>query len=396
MKQHHHRSHKGHNAIVIVISFLLAALLFPNDAYGSNEAAARRSAAQPLKVIMTVRADPNAQLESHLSINSPIITRALQKVRQERVDQVVLYPDIEILIMQQQGQQKVYRLEKQGNLWDETMHQRIIVTTEAAHQLRRLAELLREQYYGRLIDWNSARELAPRKSIFSITDIASGKSFRVQRRAGSDHADVQPLTKEDSHIMKEIYGGEWSWNRKAVLVHANGQWIAASMNGMPHGGDGIPDNDFSGHFCVHFLGSTTHKSDEPDIAHHLMIHKAAGEVRQYLDNASPTLLAASFVEALDHDEPYLLAQIAVGMPPDKIAGWNDQMPAIRSIRIDKPRKSKSFGVETIDANALNAQVRLQVTLMRQSEQRASYLFHFTRRTTQSRWELVDVTTPTGQ
>ncbi|MBD3918621.1 hypothetical protein H8B09_07660 [Paenibacillus sp. PR3] len=391
MKQHHHRYRNGHTAFVVIISFLLAGILLPNDSYASTEAAARRPVAQPPKVIMTVRADPDAQLESQLTINSPIITKALQKVSQESVNQVNLYPDIELTIMQQ-GQQKAYRLEKQGSLWDETAHKRIIISTEAAQQLRLLAVLLREQYYGKLIDWSQARELAPRKGIFSITDIASGKSFRVQRRAGSDHADVQPLTKEDSRIMKEIYGGEWSWNRKAVLIHTNGHWIAASMNGMPHGGDGIPDNDFSGHFCVHFLGSTTHKSDEPDVAHHLMIYKAAGQVREYLDTASPALLAASFVEAMDHDEPYLLTQIAVGMPSDKVAEWTKQMPDIRTIRIDKPHKSNASDGQPIDNGALTTQVRLNVTLMKQSEQRSSYLFHFNRKSSQSRWELTDVTT----
>lgn len=389
MKQHNHRLRRRHTAIVIVISMLLAALLFPNDSYASTEAAARRSATQPLKVIMTVRADPNAQLASSLSIDSPVLTKALLRAKQEPANQAVVYNDIEIAIMQQQGQQKVYRLEKQGNLWDETAQQRLIPSTEAANQLRLLAEMLREQYYGRLIDWKEASELAPRKSIFSITDVASGMSFRVQRRAGSDHADVQPLTKEDSRIMKEIYGGEWSWNRKAVLVQANGRWIAASMNGMPHGGDGIPDNDFSGHFCVHFLGSTTHKSDDPDVAHQLMIHKAAGEVREYLDNASPAILAESFVEALDHNEPYLLEQIAIGLPKDKLAGWADQMPSIRSIRIDKPHKSKS--VPYVDDGALTAQVHLNITVMQQSERRVSLWFQFNRQTTKSGWVLTDVT-----
>lgn len=391
MKQHHRRSRNGQTAIVVIICLMLACFLLPKHTYASTEAAARHPIDQPLKVVMTVRADPNAQLESQLTISSPIITKALQKVRLESANQVELFSDIELSITKQ-GQQKLYQLEKQGRLWDAATHQRIIISTEAAQQLRQLAITLRQQYYGKLIDWSQARELAPRKGIFSITDIASGKTFRVQRRAGSDHADVQPLTKEDSHIMKEIYGGEWSWNRKAVLIHTNGNWIAASMNGMPHGGDGIPDNDFSGHFCVHFLGSTTHKSDTPDVAHHLMIYKAAGQIREYLDNASPALLADSFVEALDHDEPYLLAQIAVGMPSDQVAEWTKQMPDIRSIRIDKPRQSKPLDGQQVEDAALTALVRLNVTMMKQSEERLSYLFHFKRQTTQSRWELTEVTT----
>jgi hypothetical protein len=390
VKQHDHFLWK--KVIALVASLLLVGLMVPKDAYASTEAAARRPAIQPLKVLMTVRADASAQLASSLSIDSFILAKALLRAKHEPADQATVYSDVEISIMLQQGQQKLYRLEKQGNLWDETNHQRIVLSTESAAQLRLLAEMLRGQYYGKLIDWSSARELVPRKSIFSITDVASGMSFRVQRRAGTDHADVQPLTKEDSRIMKEIYGGEWSWKRKAVLVHSNGQWIAASMNGMPHGGDGIPDNDFSGHFCVHFLGSTTHKSDEPDVAHQLMIHKAAGEVRGYLDNASPALLADSFVEALDHDEPYLLAQVANGLSKEKLADWTKQMPTIRSIRVDKPRNAKSAAPLSPDENAsLTAQIRLNVTEMRQSEHRTTYLFQFSRSTAKSSWVLTDVT-----
>ena len=51
--------------------------------------------------------------------------------------------------------------------------------------------------------------------------------------------------------MKEIYG-EWSWERRAIIVVVGGRRIAASMAGMPHGAGLIKDNDFPGHFCVHF------------------------------------------------------------------------------------------------------------------------------------------------
>ncbi|MCC3377949.1 hypothetical protein LKX83_33445, partial [Cohnella sp. REN36] len=71
--------------------------------------------------------------------------------------------------------------------------------------------------------------------------------------AGKYHADVQPLTKADTKIMKQIYNGKWSWKRKAIVVKKDHHYYAASMQGMPHGGDGIPDNSFSGHFCIHFL-----------------------------------------------------------------------------------------------------------------------------------------------
>ncbi|MDQ7862438.1 hypothetical protein RCO48_19805 [Peribacillus frigoritolerans] len=46
----------------------------------------------------------------------------------------------------------------------------------------------------------------------------------------------------------------------------NNQMIAASMHGMPHGA-GALQNGFSGHFCVHFSGSITHRLKNEDLSH---------------------------------------------------------------------------------------------------------------------------------
>ena len=108
-----------------------------------------------------------------------------------------------------------------------------------------------------------ANEVLPNKSIFTILDVETGLHFTVQRRAGSNHADVQPLTYRDTKIMKTIYNGKWSWKRRSILIIAKDQLLAASMHGMPHGA-GALKNGFPGHFCVHFYGSTTHGSGNED------------------------------------------------------------------------------------------------------------------------------------
>jgi len=75
--------------------------------------------------------------------------------------------------------------------------------------------------------------------------------------------------------MKKIYGGKWSWARRAIVVEVDGYRIAASMNGMPHGGQAISGNNFDGQFCIHFLNSRTHGSDRVDPDHQAAIKKAA-------------------------------------------------------------------------------------------------------------------------
>lgn len=161
------------------------------------------------------------------------------------------------------------------------------------------------------------------------------------------------------------------------------------MNGMPHGGDGIPDNDFSGHFCLHFLGSTTHKSETPDLAHQLMVHKAGGQLRSMLDGASPLQLAESVVEALNHHDQDLLLELAIGLPDSEQASLLTEMHAIRSIRVNKNKDRKPPIPED---QSLSAQVQLSVSLLKQneSEHRATYTFTFERESTSAGWRMKQV------
>ncbi|MCA0987873.1 hypothetical protein [Guptibacillus algicola] len=160
-----------------------------------------------------------------------------------------------------------------------------------------------------LIPWKEVENIIPRDAVFSIKDVETGKTFNVQRRAGSDHADVQPLTKKDTNIMKSIYK-EWSWKRRAAIVSIDGQFIAASMNGMPHGA-GALQNGFNGHFCLHFLNSSTHRSKEPDPAHHLMVLKAAGRIDDYLGKKTPEEILDVVMIAINNTDKTLLEKVVI-------------------------------------------------------------------------------------
>lgn len=126
------------------------------------------------------------------------------------------------------------------------------------------------------IPWSIVNQLWKKDEVARILDLETSKSFQVKRLYGYYHADVEPLTKEDTKIMKEIYGGRWSWDRRAVAVQVRNLYVAASINGMPHGGQSIYNNDFQGQFCAHFLGSRIHQTGRVDRLHHAMIERAIG------------------------------------------------------------------------------------------------------------------------
>lgn len=158
--------------------------------------------------------------------------------------------------------------------------QQLLTSLQLKEILLDLTALYRQKVtkkYGTLLLWEEADKLFPLYATAKIIDIYTGASFYVQRREGSSHVDAQPLTAEDTAIMKEVYAGKWSWDRKGIIVEIGGQRIAASMHGMPHGGGKIADNDFPGHFCIHFFGSVIHGGGM-DLRHHREILKAAGKL----------------------------------------------------------------------------------------------------------------------
>jgi hypothetical protein len=179
------------------------------------------------------------------------------------------------------------------------------------------------------LPWEQVNELLPRYSKFIVEDLESGKKFKVQRRAGSRHADVQPLTSNDTKIMKAIFNGKWSWKRRAIIVHCKEKKIAASMHGMPHGA-GALKNNFPGHFCIHFYGSTTHRTNFMDLSHKLMILKSAGDLEYFLINSNPYDLANAYLAGLKQQDPKIISLTSV-----QELDWDVVLPEIENITVNR-------------------------------------------------------------
>jgi len=130
---------------------------------------------------------------------------------------------------------------------------------------------------GRLVEWFSEGQYVfPRGAVAKVTDLLTGKSFYMKRTGGTNHADSEPVSKADADTIRSIWGG-WSWERRAVIVEIGGARIAASMHGMPHAFDRVPNNGMQGHVCIHFYKSKTHIRNKPDPDHQAMVLRAAGK-----------------------------------------------------------------------------------------------------------------------
>jgi hypothetical protein len=171
-----------------------------------------------------------------------------------------------------------------------------------------IKEVKEESYFGDPLDWKEVDKLFPRYVTANLIDIETGKRFEVVRRGGTYHADIQPLTAKDTKILQEIYLGSWSWKRRAVVMELGQIKIAASINGMPHGQGIIKENEFPGHFCIHFLNCRVHKSRKIDTAHQMMVWKAAGLPEMPFLDADPEKVIELVITAFNQADGALASQ----------------------------------------------------------------------------------------
>lgn len=132
---------------------------------------------------------------------------------------------------------------------------------------------------GALVEWyTEGKYLIKRNSTFTVVDVETGKQFKAVMIGGYNHVDMEPATRADTEVMKELFG-TWRWSPRAVVVHINGMNIAASLSGMPHGADTVTDNGVNGMFDLYLKGSTSHSSSTSKVyiqEHANMVLKAAG------------------------------------------------------------------------------------------------------------------------
>ena len=115
--------------------------------------------------------------------------------------------------------------------------------------------------------YGGGSDLIPWGAVFQVKDVRTGIVFTCCRMMGYSHLDAEPLTSHDTMAMLEAYGGEWSWDRRPVLLNYQGEVYAASMNGKPHGYFSNKKNAMEGHFCIHFFESRGDTSQRVDPGH---------------------------------------------------------------------------------------------------------------------------------
>ncbi|MEW9669164.1 hypothetical protein [Ammoniphilus sp. 3BR4] len=356
------------------VSLLILILLLPLSAE------ARGSGRD--EVTFIVKSSPYASFESRLHIQNKTLVREILKGKEIPVERGPELP-YAFLEVKKGKEAKVFMVSYSYNLFELKEGKKIWLSPETKAKIRFYIAMLRKHHFGQSVTWQDAARLLPRKGYAEVIDVETGLRFTVQRRAGSQHADVQPISAEDTEIMKKIYNGKWSWKRRAILVRTEGKTLAASMHGMPHGGGAITWNNFPGHFCIHFKDSTTHRRDVPDPGHDLMISKASGTLHDRIVHGKPEELVSLFITAVNEQDESVIQLLLHQYEEQKVQQLLAELDDVEGMRID------SLGQQTDGTELLSKQVTAVVNLKRklQKDQRKTMSFHVTRGSLLDRWKL---------
>ncbi|RXJ02051.1 hypothetical protein DS745_08140 [Anaerobacillus alkaliphilus] len=352
--------------------YFIVSLLFLLIVNGSNTYASHSEA----KVTFLVKSSSQSLFQTELTIESDELFQSL--LRSSTRQQVSEIPHCNnFILFEDRGEIQVLVMDSSGILYNSNKRTKIALDPRTHQKIQMYFKLLGSKHFGNVMAWEVVNEQIPKYSIVKITDIETGLSFHAQRRAGKNHADVQPVTRKDTEIMKRIYGGEWSWKRRGILVELNEQIFAASMHGMPHG-NGALANGFPGHFCIHFKGSITHKTRNTDLSHQVMVYKAGGLLDEYVSQFTPQEVIELFFVALNQNDLDLLTLI--------YKGKSTFLTAVESVRI--VNKDHNPTINTV--LEFEMPVTYKIKEKGKAEQEQTFVFKVERVSPTGRWQLIQI------
>ena len=158
--------------------------------------------------------------------------------------------------------------------------------------------------YGEYIYWDKIKDDLTNHPNLKIIDFETGLTWMVtvvnEDVKNSLHADVEPASFLDNIKAKKLWGG-FSWDpRPVIVIMPDSTLVAASIHNMPHAGiddapflakvenrtggygkgynrDYVKKNGMSGHVCLHFAGSRSHKTKTKIKDHQLAVQIASNK-----------------------------------------------------------------------------------------------------------------------
>lgn len=128
---------------------------------------------------------------------------------------------------------------------------------------------------GALSNWESIGTQFSVSAEVTVTDLYTGQTYSVTRTGGVNCAQVVTTGTEDFATYTETFGGGESWEHRSVLVRVGAATYAASIFGMPTGGQALNDSGMKGYTILYFNNSKTDILSFPDEEARVALTRAA-------------------------------------------------------------------------------------------------------------------------
>lgn len=177
---------------------------------------------------------------------------------------------------------ELYIVGRDGNYWrvetkdgDTTAYIKMSHTSASKVSVKKKPESTSWKDKVVVMDWyEGGSSVLDRGDYAYLYHCDTGIQIKVKRMGGTNHADLEPATAEDTAKLLKISGGKFDWDSEAVILHSEGKYVACAINTMPHGDQTISDNNYEGQFCLHMVNSRTHGSDSVNTEHQKAIKAA--------------------------------------------------------------------------------------------------------------------------
>ena len=129
---------------------------------------------------------------------------------------------------------------------------------------------------GALTPWEEVKASLTVGSTYTLIDYNTGTTFKMVYTSGENHAEMECASPNDTTLFKEVFGGEFNYSKRPMLLSLPSGLVACSLQGQPHGEDTVSQNDMDGHACLFFDQSKSHVGMLSDIEHNNNVLTASG------------------------------------------------------------------------------------------------------------------------
>lgn len=130
---------------------------------------------------------------------------------------------------------------------------------------------------GERLEWSAVQQELEAGKTYELMDFNTGKVFSMTYTGGASHAEMECPDGDNTHIYRDVFGGEFNYSKRPMLIKLGGRYVACSLQGEPHGEDTISMNDMSGHACLYFYNSKSHVGNLADVEHMNNVYTASGQ-----------------------------------------------------------------------------------------------------------------------